>query len=442
MLKLFKDLKISYFTVALVGALSSIVILGYFTHKFIGGLIGFIWVFACAKFFNRIAVKRFNKIIEDAINTCNISVSLNRLYGLYRGKTNNKRDLIFAIYISNLLLHLGKYDLILKTLLPYDVEKVFQNRKETFYKYYYYNILTVAYSNLDKKDVALTYFNKSQEAFSSPYFNQKFKSEFELTQKINHLSITNDGTKTEELLNLLKFALETSKSMLANVSTRSAIVRTLIKLDRTEETKEHIEFIVQNGGDTFYKKCAINNDFTPEYTQKINLEDIDINPIKSKEYKVIICSVGLAVLMVAVAVILAFTTQKTVYINDYNGSVTESIHTFDKNGNILSWEIESHGYYSSESDFEMQYSLCSSYLTLNNYKGCDVTLKESGGTIDFSLFVNYEETTDVVFDVLNDVSITEEDFVGTYKNMPYRIRRYKEYLGSITVFDGIIGGTK
>lgn len=440
MLKLFKDSKISYFVVAIIGALFSIIILGNFTHKFTAGLCGFIWMLACAMFFNRIATKRFNKIIEDATNTCNISGSLNRLYGLYKGRINNKSNLIFAIYISNLLLHLGKYDLILKTLLPYNVETVFKSRKEIVYKFYYYNVLTVCYSHLDKKDVALNFFNKSQEAFLSPYFNQNLKSEFELTQKINHLSITNDGTKTNELLNLLQSALETSKSMLSKVSTRFSIIRTLIKLERTDEIKDHAKFIAQNGGDTFYAKCAINNDFSPEYIQKINLEDIDINPVKNKEYKILILSIMLVVLMVSMAVYAAIATQKTIYVNDYNGSVTESVHTFDKNGDIQSWEMESHGYYSSEYNLEMQYNLCSFYLVLNDYKGCKVTLNEKDGVIDFSLFVDYNKTTDDVFEVLNDVSLTEKDFVESHKDQPYRICRYKEYLGTITVFDGIIEG--
>lgn len=285
MLKLFKDLKISYFVVAIIGALFSIIILGNFTHKFIGGLCGFIWMLACAMFFNRIAAKRFNKIIEDATNTCNISESLNRLYGLYKGRINNKSDLIIAIYISSLLLHLGKYDLILKTLLPYNVETVFKSRKEIVYKFYYYNVLTASYSHLGKKDVALNFFNKSQEAFLSPYFNQNLKSEIELTQKIHHLSITDDGTKTNELLNLLESELETSKSMLSQISVRFSIIRTLIKLERNEEVKEHIEFIAQNGGDTFCAKCAINNDFTPEYIQKLILKILILILLKTKNIK-------------------------------------------------------------------------------------------------------------------------------------------------------------
>ena len=440
MLKLFKDLKISYFVVAIIGALFSIIILGNFTHNFIGGLCGFIWMLACAVFFNRIATKRFNKIIEDATNACDISESLNQLYGLYKGRINNKIDLIFAIYISSLLLHLGKYDLILKTLLPYNVETVFKSRKEIVYKFYYYNVLTACYSHLDKKDVALNFFNKSQEAFLSPYFNQNLKSEFELTQKINHLSITNDGTKTNELLNLLESALEESKSMLSKVSTRFSIVRTLIKLERTEEAKEHIEFIAHNGGDTFYAKCAISNDFSHEFIQKLMSEDINISPIKNKEYKILILAIGLSIVMIILAVFTAIATQKTLYVNDYNGSVTENIHTFDKNGNILSWKMESHSYYSSEYDLEMQYGLCSFYLALNYYKGCNVTLSEKDGALDFSLFVDYNKTTDDVFEVLNDVSLTEKDFVESHKNQPYRICRYKEYLGTITVFDGIISG--
>ena len=440
MLKLFKDLKISYFVVAIIGALFSIVIIGNFTHKSIGGLCALIWMLACAVFFNRIAIKRFNKIIEEATNTCNISESLNQLYGLYKGRINNKSDLIFAIYISSLLLHLGKYDLILKTLLPYNVETVFKSRKEIVYKFYYYNVLTVCYSHLNKKEDALKFFNKSQEAFCSPYFNQKLKSEFDLLQRVNYLSITDDGTKTNEILNLLESILETSKSMLSKVSTRFSIIRILIKLERTEETKEHIEFIAHNGGDTLYAKCAISNDFSHEFIQKLMSEDINISPIKNKEYKILILAIGLSIVMIILAVFTAIATQKTLYVNDYNGSVTENIHTFDKNGNILSWKMESHSYYSSEYDLEMQYGLCSFYLALNDYKGCNVTLSEKDGALDFSLFVDYNKTTDDVFEVLNDVSLTEKDFVESHKNQPYRICRYKEYLGTITVFDGIISG--
>lgn len=441
MLNLFKDLKISYLVVAIIGALFSIIILGNFTHKSIGGLCALIWMLACAVFFNRIAIKRFNKINENANNTCNISESLNQLYGLYKGRINNKIDLIFAIYICSLLLHRGKYDLILKILLPYNAEALFKNKKETVYKFYYYNVLTVCYSHLNKKEDALKFFNKSQEAFCSPYFNQKLKSEFDLLQRVNYLSITDDGTKTNEILNLLESLLETSKSMLSKVSTRFSIIRILIKLERTEEAKEHIEFIAHNGGDTLYAKCAINNDFSPEFIQKLMSEDINISPIKNKEYKILILAIGLSIVMIFLAVFTAIATQKTLYVNDYNGSVTENIHTFDKNGNILSWKMESHGYYSSEFDLKMQYSLCSLYLTLNDYKGCDVTLSEKDGALDFSLFVDYEKTTDDVFEVLNDVSLTEKDFVESHKNQPYKICRYKEYLGTITVFDGIINVT-
>lgn len=268
MLKLFKDLKISYFLVAITGALIWIIVFGSLVHQVIGGLCGVIWILACAIFFNRIAIKRFNKILKYAIDTCNISVSLNKLYGLYKGRINNKIDLILALYICSLLLHLGKYNLVLKILLPYNPEALFKNKKEITYKFYYYYVLTVCYSRLNKKEDALNAFNRSQEAFCSPYFNQKFKTEFDLVQKINYLLIIDDGTKTDEILVLLKYALETSKSMLSKVSTRFTIIRVLTKLERIEETKEHIEFIAQNGGDTFYAKCAVNNNFTTEYAQK------------------------------------------------------------------------------------------------------------------------------------------------------------------------------
>ena len=56
------------------------------------------------------------------------------------------------------------------------------------------------------------------------------------------------------------------------------------------------------------------------------------------------------------------------------------------------------------------------------------------------LFSGFLKTTDDVFEVLNDVSLTEKDFVESHKDQPYRICRYKEYLGTITVFDGIIEG--
>ena len=43
-------------------------------------------------------------------------------------------------------------------------------------------------------------------------------------------------------------------------------------------------------------------------------------------------------------------------------------------------------------------------------------------------------------DYSSNVSLTEKDFVESHTDQPYRICRYKEYLGTITVFDGIIEG--
>ena len=144
----------------------------------------------------------------------------------------------------------------------------------------------------------------------------------------------------------------------------------------------------------------------------------------------------LTLFIVAVTVFIGFLTSKTIYINDYNNSSMQSISTFDKDGIQLTWEMKIDDYYSSEYELNMQYNWCSEYLILNDYEGCKVLLLENNGFLDFKLTVDFNKTTDDIYNIL-DFEPTEQDFIESNKNSDYRILKYKEFLG-IRVLTGIL----
>lgn len=98
--------------------------------------------------------------------------------------------------------------------------------------------------------------------------------------------------------------------------------------------------------------------------------------------------------------------------------------------------MQTHAYYSTEYELDMQYNLCSAYLIFNEYEGCEVDLSENFGSIDFELFVDFNKTTDDIYEVLY-FEPTEQDYIESNKDSGYTILKYNEFLG-IRIFAGFI----
>lgn len=432
MIKLYKDLMISYFLVVLTGALVLALVLD--SIIWLGYIFIILWIFFCAVFFNIIAIKRFNKIILTANDTCNIKDSLNRLFGIYKGRLNNKMDLIVAICIGRLLIHFGKYNMAINMLLQYDAEKLLKYKSETHYKFLYYNVLTVCYSAIDKKDDALNAHNKADEVLSSPYFNKKLKPDFETVHKINYLNITDDGTHFEETLPLLNKSLAESKCLLAEVVNRYSLVTLFAGYGRIDEAKEHIEFLKQNGGDTIYAKCALHNDFSQEFINEINLENGEFDPIKEKHYKELILSIVSAVAIVALAVVIGILTQRTTYeIVRYDGSMVISKYNFNNDGELVLFS-EQFNIYPDTAQSGYNYDCYIKYLPLGDLKGCELDSAESQGITHYNFTVDFKKASEDIYGVL-EVPSDENDFLEEYVDGEYSVRKYKKYLG-LEVFKG------
>ncbi|MBE6810760.1 MAG: hypothetical protein E7521_06860 [Ruminococcaceae bacterium] len=436
MIYLYKDLKIAYLLTTILGGLSFLFVFSSLVNLVLGYIILLLWIIACSFVFIKIATKRFNSVLSDANNYCNIKDALNHLYGIYKGRPHKKMDLFVAIYISNLLLHYGKTRSALNILLKYNVEKLYSKDREDVYKFLYYSNLATCYNRLDKNQEAMNAYKRADQLFNSPYINKALKAEFEIMHKVNYLIITDVKNNCDEILRLHNISLENAKSLLSKVSCRFSMVVVLSACGRIDEAGEHIEFIKENGGDTLYAKCANQNDFSLDFANKVDLEPFEINPIKSKEYKPLIFSVLLTLFIVAVTVFIGFLTSKTIYINDHNNSSMQSISTFDKDGNQLTWEMKIDDYYSSEYELNMQYNLCSEYLILNDYEGCKVLLLENNGFLDFKLTVDFNKTTDDIYNIL-DFEPTEHNYIESNKDSSYRILKYKYFLG-IRVLTGIL----
>ncbi|MBR2861522.1 MAG: hypothetical protein IKB86_06765 [Clostridia bacterium] len=436
MIKLYKDIAISYFLIAFTGAI--VIELSLFDANvklWTICLLMLLWLYICVTVFEKIAINRIKKILSSVSETCEVERGLNELFQIYKGRYNKRNDLIVAILICQLLLHLGKYTLVLSILQKYDVEALIKAKKLTIYKYLYYYVLAVSYCRLGFTEEAIVAYNKSDEIFNSANFNNKQRASYEQIHKINRSIIVGDGLNCTEIVAELEKALANSNTLITQVGCRNSIVTQLIRMGEKDKAAEHIAFIKERGGDTVYRKCALQNDFSNEFIKTVDNEPWEAKKQTAKHFKTLLCSVILTIIMIASTMFYGIATAKSIYVNDFNGSSTQSIQTFDENGQLLTWTMDSYEYYSSEMDFAVQSFIFSTYLPLNDYEGCEVTLKKEDNVIDFHLMVDFSKIDESAMDMF-DFSFDEQEYVESIKKEQSSIKKYKRYFGGITVFCG------
>lgn len=435
MLKMYKDLRISYYFIVFVSAITVFVIAEEYLSPVLLYFLLVLWVLPFAVFFNVAAKKRFVKTLKSALDDCMVEESLNRLYGIYKGRPNNKTDMIIAMNISELLLHLGKNRAARDILLSYNAESVFAAKRFVTHKYLYYHTLAVCSARLGQREEAISAFGRSDELFTSPHINGKIKQMCKNAHEANRLIITGDEKDYEAALWLLNQACEENRNLLDKVSCRYSIAVILTKAGRGDEAKEHIDFIARHGGDTVYRKAALENKLPYEPEDETE-EPFVPRPVRPKTAKTYILSVALAVVMLGVAVLYGFLNEKTVY--EYYNENTDAYvtETFDKSGNILFYKTEYHDNDYRDEKTDLLYDIYSEYLPLDGYKGCKVSLSRKDGMIDFDLTVDFKKAPEGVYGIV-DAHKTEAEFLSVTHGGETQAVRYKEYL-FITVFDGTV----
>ena len=79
MLKMYKDLRISYYFIVFVSAITVFVIAEEYLSPVLLYFLLVLWVLPFAVFFNVAAKKRFVKTLKSALDDCMVEESLNRL---------------------------------------------------------------------------------------------------------------------------------------------------------------------------------------------------------------------------------------------------------------------------------------------------------------------------------------------------------------------------
>lgn len=314
MLKLYKDLKISYYLVALVVGLTPV-----FSYDYAVPIIVFwiLWILACAYFFQILATKRFAKTILEANNNCSIEDTLNRIYGVFNAKHRFPANLIAALTIANLLFYFGKNSKALDILLRYDAQKIFRRKSLLIYKYSYYRTLAVVYKKLDRNQEAIDCYIKSDAVYNDRKFPKKHRLKMKTPHRLAYLTIIENSENTDELLSLLKSSFSNEDMRIVKVSCGYSIIKNLKKCGRFDEAKEYVDYVKEFGGDTVYAKSVQQNDYSNEFFQKINNEPWKPKPIKEKHYITLIVSIVFTVCYAALSIF--FLINPPVINNDNSG---------------------------------------------------------------------------------------------------------------------------
>lgn len=401
---MFKDLTVSYYLISITGIIVLILLFAGSGYDILGVVFIFVWIFICALLYNIVANKRIEKIFKAVNSDCNAEVCLNRLYALYRGRITRKEDMIIAVFISQYLLHFGRYEQAINILKLYDPEKLIKFKSEAIYKYIYYNVLDVCCSRLGRIDEARFYFNKSEEIYNSPGFEMKPKVFHEKVNELRRLLLEDNAENVDRILSLLNELLAESETLLQTVSLRYTIADILIRSGRAEEAEEHIDFIRENGGDTIYTKCAIENNFTQNFILEWNRKPWIPTPHKQKS-KCILASIIVMVCVTIVMIVFGIFTMKTIYREEYERYEYTETYTFYRDGNIKSIEIECYNRIGLLGTDIMQDS---DFAILNDYDGCEAVLDYDKEY--FKIYVDFDETPDNISDVLR-FPATEAEFV-------------------------------
>jgi len=284
MIKLYNDLTISYCVVAFTGV---------FALLDFGFFIQLLWVLACGVVFYMISNTRVKNIYVYAAEKCEVEKALNHLYALYKPKSRNDAQRYNAVNMSTFLIKYGKFGATLKLLLQYDPEKYL---KRGDFKFVYYNNISICYYHLGKTDDAVMYSKLAKDALNSPRFPKKEYARLEKVYRMWELIIA-DGENRQQLSDLLKDMAATEKTLLNRVNASYLLITVLLKHGKSDEAKPYIELIKNYGGDTVYARAAEQNDFSPEFLQKVNDEPWEPKPIKPKYRKTLIISLVLAALL-------------------------------------------------------------------------------------------------------------------------------------------------
>lgn len=253
MFKAYKDLRIGYYLSVFAGfILASLFIIFADINMILIDLFFIIWVFASNYLLSFIAVKRVNAVTALMNNQCNIRDYLSQTLALYGDAKGSITKMFLPLNLAAGYLALGDADTALFYLQSIAVDEERLQKKKIALAIPYYNNYTLAYIMKQDDKAAYEMLARMRRQLDivklKPLAKQQFESNYQLKRVRLNMRQGNYAGVEEYCIVLL----QNSKMLFQQVVVCDILRDVYLHEGRWQEAQKCKEFILENGGDTYY----------------------------------------------------------------------------------------------------------------------------------------------------------------------------------------------
>ncbi len=253
-LRFFTDLKVGYYISSVLGA---VLLFGFLSllevSIFITIPIMLLWIFLCSIVCTVISGKRVDKKVNEFHNNCNVTEFLD--FNIEISNELRKPDNSVNINLATAYFYLGNFETAYNILEIVKL-KPSSNTVNAVTGISYYRLLFVLCLKLDKREEAERALDSILEISKMPFVKYPYTETFKLYY---HVCSMDYNVKYNDLILNEEYYLNDIKAQnitISKVVSIFEIAEFYYKNEQYDKSKNAYNFVIQNGGNTFYVAIA------------------------------------------------------------------------------------------------------------------------------------------------------------------------------------------
>ncbi len=247
--------KKSYIFTLIILTVGLFAIIGVFTFaydKFLSGVgYGVLYAFIATLTAEIIAQRRHHKLINGLLLNCKTREFISKYEKPALGVKDGRMSLVVMINLFVGYFNLGDFERarsIIFSLHPLNGTGAFDIAANITLFLNLYE----AHACVGEYDLAEQALNSAEAMLSSPKLNRLQRDELSREMFCKRMSLNALKGRYEGAEEAFRYSLSNAKSPIAKVADSQMLAICLAKAGKNDEAREHIRFIIENGGDTFY----------------------------------------------------------------------------------------------------------------------------------------------------------------------------------------------
>lgn len=253
MLKAYKDLRIGYYlSILALVILMIILVICTDISMVLVFLIELVWILGSNILMSAIAAKRINTITGMLNDQCNAREFISQTFALYGEAKGNITKMFLPSNLAAGYLSLGDADTALFHLQSITANEERWQKKKSALAISYYNNFTHAYIMKQDYRAAYEMLEKMQKQLGIVKLKPRVRQQYEVNYQLKRIRLNMQQGNYAGVEEYCIPLLQNSKMLLLQVALCDILRDVYLHEGRTEAAEKCKEFILQNGGDTYY----------------------------------------------------------------------------------------------------------------------------------------------------------------------------------------------